>query len=198
MKYKDYILEQKEKIATFTFGRFNPPTIGHLKLAKAVELHSQNKSDMYIFVSNSVDPQKNPLQPNDKIKWMKFIMPKYAANIFVKSDIRNALDASIWLYDRGYNSIRLVVGSDRVKEFKTLLNKYNGVETKNGFYKFQMIEIISAGDRDPDAQDVSGMSASKMRQAVANNDFDKFKSGLPKNFTKAQELFLDVKRGMNL
>ena len=93
----------------------------------------------------------------------------------------------------------MVVGSDRVKEFSSLLKSYNGVEGKrHGFYKFNTIDVVSAGERDPDAEGVSGMSASKMRTAASLGDFESFEKGLPSGFKDGKKLYLDVRKYMGI
>ena len=106
---------------------------------------------------------------------MRKMFPKYARNIIADRNVKTALDIAVKLYDEGFKNLIMVVGSDRVKEFSSLLKSYNGVEGKrHGFYNFDTIEVASVGDRDPDAEGVSGMSASKMRNASINKDFESF------------------------
>ena len=188
------LFEQQTKKVSFTFGRFNPPTTGHEKLIKA--LAAQGGTIM-VFPSQTQDPKKNPLAFPKKVAYMKKMFPRYAKNIIV-SKARQVFEISNILYDQGYTDVTMVVGSDRVKEFETLLNKYNGKKGTHGFYDFNSINVVSAGDRDPDADDVSGMSASKMRAAAGENDFDSFKKGLPSGFKQGEKLFKDVRDGMGL
>ena len=188
------LFEQQTKKVSFTFGRFNPPTTGHEKLIKA--LAAQGGTIM-VFPSQTQDPKKNPLPFPKKVAYMKKMFPRYAKNIIV-SKARQVFEISNILYDQGYTDVTMVVGSDRVKEFETLLNKYNGKKGTHGFYDFNSINVVSAGDRDPDADDVSGMSASKMRAAAGENDFDSFKKGLPSGFKQGEKLFKDVRDGMGL
>jgi hypothetical protein len=102
-------------------------------------------------------------------------------------------------HDEGYEEVKMVVGSDRISDFKKLILQYNGVDGKrHGFYDFKKIDVVSAGDRDPDAEGVEGMSASKMRTAVSANDLESFKKGLPPRFKKGQELFDILKDEMNV
>ena len=188
------LFEQQTKKVSFTFGRFNPPTTGHEKLIKA--LAAQGGTIM-VFPSQTQDPKKNPLPFPKKVAYMKKMFPRYAKNIIV-SKARQVFEISNILHDQGYTDVTMVVGSDRVKEFETLLNKYNGKKGTHGFYDFNSINVVSAGDRDPDADDVSGMSASKMRAAAGENDFDSFKKGLPSGFKQGEKLFKDVRDGMGL
>ena len=158
------------KTAVFTFGRMNPPTVGHEKLVNKVRKVSKIvKGTPYVFLSKTSDKKKNPLLYRDKLKYAK----KSFGNIVQDHKGRNIFDLMKELEKR-FDSVNMVVGSDRVSEFESLLNKYNGKE-----YDFDSITITSAGERDPDEEGVRGMSASKMRKAAADDDFESFKNGLP-------------------
>ena len=187
-------LTENKSHASFTFGRFNPPTTGHEKLIQAL---ARQGGDMFVYPSHSQDPKKNPLQHSRKIAYMKKMFPRYAKNI-IASKSKNVFQIASDLHDKGYENIIMVVGSDRVEEFKTLLKKYNGVKGVHGFYDFKNIDVVSAGERDPDAEGVTGMSASKMRAAAVANDFDSFQMGLPKGFKDGQKLFNDIRKSMNV
>ena len=183
----------------FAFGRMNPMTIGHeivMNKAKAV-----GGKDYRIYVSKSQDRKKNPLDYKQKIKYLKKIFPAHASHI-ADTPARTAIDVAVDAYDDGYTDLIMIAGSDRVGEFQKLLDEYNGVSGKrHGFYKFDSIKVISAGERDPDATGASGMSASKMRGAAADNDFDLFKTGLPSKFADskdAKELFATLKKAMGI
>ena len=154
---------------------------------------------MYVYPSHSQNAKKDPLPHAKKVAYMKKMFPKYKKNIKV-SKSRNVFDIAVELYKKGHKAIVMVVGSDRVEEFANLLDTYNGVDGRHGFYGFDDIKVVSAGERDPDAEGVEGMSASKMRVAVKNqaNDYDQFKLGLPKGFKDGQKLFKDVRTNMNL
>ena len=171
------------KTAVFTFGRFNPPTIGHEVLVNKIEtVAKRNRADAFVFLSSSQDSKKNPLDYKDKIKWMKKMFKPKGQDIFKysKDQPNDVMKAASLLHDEGYEQIIMVVGSDRINEFKKLLAQYNGVEDKpHGFYDFKKIDIESAGERDPDADNASGMSASKLRSLAVDSDFDAFKTGLP-------------------
>ena len=182
---------------TFTFGRFNPPTVGHEKLIEKV--HSLSKGTYRIYASQSHDAKKNPLDYTTKIKFMRKMFPRHARSIIADVKIKTAFDALDSLYAQGYRQVTFVVGSDRVEEFDKTLNKYNGEKRATGFYNFEGgIQVVSAGERDPDAEDVSGMSASKMRAAAGDNNFELFAKGLPSGFKEAQKLFNAVRSGMGL
>ena len=158
--FKD-IVEVKSKTAVFAFGRFNPPTAGHLKLAMKVK-QVAGSNDGFIYTSHSQDPKKNPLDYRTKTKFMKLLF-RPAKVIVSTSNSRTVFDVVVDLYNQGYREIKMVAGSDRIREFESLLAKYNNVKGRHGFYNFTDIQVVSAGERDPDADDISGMSASKMR-----------------------------------
>jgi len=196
-KFSEFVTEAKGDV-TIVFGRFNPPTSGHEKLFDT--LKKVSKGSMYrIYASKSEDPNKNPLPFRDKVKFLRKMFPKHARNIMADTDTRTVIDVARKLYDQGFTKMTMVAGSDRVKEFEILLNKYNGVEARHGFYQFEgKIKVISAGERDPDSDDVSGMSASKLRVAAADNDLELFSKGMPKSYKDSKELFNAVRKGMGL
>jgi len=193
------IAEARGDTAVFTFGRFNPPTIGHEKLVDKVASVAKSNpgAPYYIFASHSENPKKDPLPYVKKVAYMKKMFSKHSRNITTSRD-RTVFELAVTLYNKGHKAIVMVVGSDRVTEFDTLLNKYNGVEGRHGYYGFDNIEVVSAGERDPDAEGVSGMSASKMRAAASADDYDTFKLGLPKNFNNGMSLFKDVRKFMGI
>ena len=199
MKTFKQLIEVKNSSAVFTFGRFNPPTTGHEKLLDALaRQQSKNAgSDMFVYASHSNDPKKNPLPHAKKIAYMRAMFPKYKRNILSDKD-RNVFEIATSLYNKGYRSVVMVVGSDRVNEFTSLLNKYNDVEGRHGYYNFNNIEVVSAGERDPDAEGVEGMSASKMRAAAVEGDYDTFKLGLPGSFKHGLKLFKDIRSNMGV
>ena len=204
---EDYVTEVRSgkltpnrsgKTMAFTFGRFNPPTIGHEKLIKKVA--SQSANDYRIFLSRSQDSKKNPLDPNTKLRFMKDIFKQYSNKIELNST-NMVLDLATMIYKKDYENIIMVVGSDRVNEFSTILKKYNGTKSRHGYYFFGDINVVSAGERDPDAEGAMGMSASKMRKAAAAGDFKLFKKGLPptyRSIPNIERLMKSVRHGMNL
>ena len=196
--FKNYLVEE-DKVAFFTFGRLNPPTVGHEKLMDALAKQS-GKNDYFVFVSQSQDSKKNPLDYNSKVKHIRKMFPRHARRVMINKKVRTVFDAAAFLYERGYKSVTMVVGSDRVTEFQALLEKYNGKKAQHGFYNFQSITIASAGARDPDSEGVEGMSASKMRQFASDNDFTSFAQGLGSKVSNkdAKKLFMDVRVGMGL
>jgi shikimate kinase/phosphopantetheine adenylyltransferase len=190
--------EETSKSVVFTFGRFNPPTVGHEKLLTKVAAIAIG-NDYRVFASQSSDPKKNPLNYKEKVMLMRKIFPKHGRNIVLDKKIKNAIDGMVYLYNAGYTKVTMVVGADRISDFKSLLNKYNGVKARHGFYDFpEGISIVSAGDRDPDADDVSGMSASKMRTAAMEGDFQSFANGLPKSFGDKLAVFNLLRKRMGL
>ena len=190
----DSLKEAKGKSVAFTFGRFNPPTIGHEKLINKVK--SVPANDYKIYLSRSEDPKKNPLSPRTKLDVMRKMFPSHARNIEINTT-NMILDICTKLYNQGYTDVNMVVGSDRVREFETIIKKYNDVKSRHGYYNFDNIKVVSAGERDPDAEGATGMSASKMRAAAAKGDLASFKKGLPRN-ADAEKIFKDVRKGMNL
>ena len=196
--FSQYLVEEEREVY-FTFGRMNPPTIGHGKVMDALAQKS-GKADYKVFVSQSQDAKKNPLSYSDKIKHTRKMFPKHARNIMVDKSVKTAINAMVALYDQGYKSVTMVVGDDRITEFDVLLNKYNGTKARHGFYNFKSIKIVSAGKRDPDSVGVEGMSASKQRENASKNDFVAFSQGVPKSMSNpdTRKLFNDVRKGMGL
>ena len=198
--YQKFISEKKGDTVIFTFGRFNPPTVGHEKLITAVQSVAKSKGgDFFVYPSHSQDPKKNPLSQPQKIKYMKKMFPKYKRNI-IASTGKTALAIASELYSKGYTNLVMVVGSDRVQEFQRILDRYNGEDKAHGFYDYDKIEVVSAGERDPDAEGVEGMSASKMRAAAVAGDFKSFRMGTPKTLSDAdtKKMFNDIRKGMQL
>ena len=193
-----FLSEAKDRPAVFSFGRFNPPTTGHAKLAERLSKVARTAGgDPFIFSSHSNDPKKNPLPHKVKVRYLRKFFGKKIGVPDVNA--RTVFDIAVALYNQGYRDIYMVVGSDRIREFDTLLKKYNSVKGRHGFYKFDTIQIVSAGERDADADDVSGMSASKMRAFADKGDFDSFKQGVPsRNAREAQQLYKDVRKGMGI
>ena len=199
--YEKFIKEVRGTTAVFTFGRFNPPTIGHEKLLNVVgSTATKAKAESFVYTSHSQDAKKNPLSNDQKIVFMKMMFPKHRTS-FMRTEAKTALHALSEIHKTGkFSKVIMVVGSDRVREFKTLLNKYNDIESKHGFYRFEDIDVISAGERDPDAEGTSGMSASKMRAAVKDKNYDIFKMGVPSGVSEkdSQTLYNAVAKGMKV
>ena len=196
--FTQYLIEEDREVY-FTFGRMNPPTIGHGKVMDVLAKKS-GKSDYKVYVSQSQNPKKDPLSYTDKVKHVRKMFPKHARQVMLDKDVKSVFDIAVKLYDQGYTKINMVVGADRIREFDVLLNKYNGTKARHGFYNFKKINIVSAGERDPDATGVEGMSASKQRENAAKNDFVTFAQGVPKGMSDkdTRKLFNDVRKGMGL
>jgi len=187
-------VEKTKGTLTVAFGRFNPPTIGHQQLMDVAAQAAAGDQDgnYMIFPSRSQDKKKNPLDADTKIQYMQRFYPAHAENIVNDPNTKTIFDVLKMAHNDGYTNVRIVGGGDRVKEFEKLSNNYNGQ-----LYQFDNIEVLSAGDRDPDStKGVEGMSASRMRLAAAENDFKTFREGLPPDLkrSEAKELF-DVLRG---
>ena len=183
-QYQLRLKEQKSQTAVFSFGRMNPPTIGHQKLVDKVRDIARSRGGKpMIFLSHTHDSKKNPLQYSDKIK---FARVAFGRDLVRPSSSKTIIDLAKQL-ERDYDNLVMVVGDDRVSEFDSLLNKYNGKE-----YSFETIEIVSAGTRDPDSSDVSGMSASKMRDFVSSDDVDSFRDGLPQRLRSQYKRMFDL------
>jgi hypothetical protein len=190
----------KRKKAVFAFGRMNPPTSGHEKLIKKVFSVAQNKgADPFIFVSNSRDSKKNPLTGPQKVKYLEMGVPGALGHVFSDATIVSPFHAVKYLENKGYTDIILVTGSDRL-DLGDSIRKYVNHPDPTKSFNLNSFDIVSAGDRDPDAEGITGMSASKMREAATNNNFKLFKTGVPSNLSDrfAKQMFDDVKRGMNI
>ncbi len=195
--FGEYVTEATKEI-TFSFGRFNPPTVGHEKLMDAAAKVARGSKYM-VYPSQTKDSKKNPLDHSTKVKYMRKMFPRHARAVQLDKSVKNVFDILVKLYDQGFNRVNMVVGSDRVSEFEALIGKYNAVKGRHGFYNFEGgVNVISAGERDPDSEGVSGMSASKMRAAAQANDFSLFVKGLPKGFKDDKELFNDLRTAMGL
>ena len=183
-----------EGTLTVAFGRFNPPTVGHGKLLSAAKKASQG-GELKIYPSRTQDPKKNPLDPDMKISYMKKMFPDFEENIVNDDEMKSIFNVLTTAGEQGYANVNIIVGSDRQSEFENLATKYNGE-----LYDFENIRVISAGVRDADAEGVEGMSASKMRKAVADDDFESFRKGTPKDLDDGdtRALFDAVRQGMGM
>ena len=179
---------------TIAFGRFNPPTVGHGKLLSAAKKAAVGE-DLKIYPSRSQDAKKNPLDPDMKISFMKKMFPDFSEVIINDDEMRSIFDVLVAADEAGYKNVNIIVGSDRQAEFENLATKYNGE-----LYNFDNIRVISAGVRDADAEGVEGMSASKMRKAVMDDDYDSFRRGTPKELDDGDTtaLFDSVRAGMKV
>ena len=179
---------------TLAFGRFNPPTVGHEKLLQAAKKASAG-GDLKIYPSRTVDDKKNPIDPDMKVSYMRKMFPDYEEQIINDPDMKTIFDVLTTAAEDGYLNVNIIVGADRQAEFENLAQKYNG-----DLYDFDLIRVISAGIRDADAEGVEGMSASKMRKAVADDDYEAFRKGTPSNLDDGDTtaLFNAVRSGMKI
>jgi len=178
------------------FGRFNPPTIGHEKLLnRAAKEAEKNGYDLKIYPSRSQDKKKNPLDAGAKIDYMRQMFPKYADSIVDDANSKTIFNVMIGANEGGYKNMKIMVGADRLGEFQGLSHKYNGE-----LYNYDSLEVVSAGDRDPDAEGAEGMSASKLRLAASDGDFKSFAKGVPNTLTnqKKMELYNTLRKSMGM
>ena len=186
-------LDKTSKLV-FAYGRFNPPTIGHDKLMREVISQARKiGANRIVYASASTDKRKNPLDQKTKIKFMKKMFPQN--KIIGAGGTQRTFMEVLKFYDKMYGEIIMIAGSDRINEFQKLADKYNGKD-----YNYKSVKVVSSGDRDPDAEGVAGMSASKMREMAKQNDFKTFKTGLTRNLSDrdAKQLFDAVKKGMGI
>ena len=199
--FLDLVQEEKssEKHHVMTFGRMNPPTTGHLKLIDKVrELARKHHATHSVVTSHSQDSKKNPLSAEQKIKHLK----RYSPGTHFEASSKEHptfLHHAAKLHKQGVTHLHMVVGSDRVKEMKEKLHKYNGTH-EGALYNFKHITVHSAGHRDPDAEGTTGMSGTKMREHAKNKDIHSFKQGVPSHVPEhqARELMHDTRKGMGL
>ena len=182
--------DEDKGTVTVAFGRFNPPTVGHEKLLNAAKSAAKG-GDYNIYPSRTQDDKKNPLTPDEKISFMRQLYPNHGERIINDGSMKTIFNVLKKANEDGYSSINIMVGADRKSEFEKLADKYNG-----DLYDFEDINVISAGDRDPDAEGVEGMSASKIRKAAADDDFKTFLTGMPSKVDDklAQSIFNALKR----
>ena len=181
---------------TLAFGRFNPPHAGHQQLMDiAAASAEQEESDYIIVPSRSQDPKKNPLDADTKVSIMRQMFPQHSERIVNDGANRTIFDVLKKAHNDGYTNVRIDAGQDRVKEFDKLSQNYNGQ-----LYQFDNMEVVSSGDRDPDAEGMEGLSSSRMRLAAAEGDFKTFRSGLPEGIPRksAMALFDTVRQSMNV
>jgi predicted kinase len=199
MKFRDFLREQKEKHAVLAFGRMNPITNGHEKLVNKVkEIADKVGGSHHIVLSHSQDAKKNPLTADQKVKHAKRAFP--GTNFTAASkDKPTFFDHAEALHKKGVTHLHMVGGSDRTEEYHKLLHKYNGTH-EGARFNFKEIKVHSAGERDPDAEGVTGISASKMREHAKSGDLDSFKKGAPSSMSHAhvKQMFNDVRKGMRL
>jgi len=197
LNFKEYITEETgAKHQVISFIRANPITTGHEKVFdKVKEVAAKNNADHSVILSKTQDKKKNPLSPEQKLKHARRVSPgtKFETSSEEKPTLLHHL---AHLHSKGVTHAHIVVGSDRVKEMRTLANNYNGKKGKHGSYNFKKITVHSAGHRDPDAEGSTGISGTKMREHAKNNDYKSFKSGTSLQDKHAKEMFNDVQHGM--
>ena len=183
--------ESKDNTLTIVFGRFNPPTAGHEKLLSVAEKIAVG-GELKIYPSRTQDDKKNPLDPDMKVSYMRKMFPKFKEQI-INDDEMNTIFDVLTAADQNYANVNIVVGADRQGEFENLSQKYN-----KDLYDFDLIRVVSAGPRDADAEGIEGVSSSKQRKAVMDDDFESFKKGTPKGLSDgdSQALFDAVRNGM--
>ena len=199
MKFREFILEQKEKHAVLAFGRMNPPTTGHAKLVdKVKEVAKSVGGSHHVVLSHSQDPKKNPLSAKDKLKHAKRFFPDTNLSTSNKEH-PTFLDQAAKLHKSGVTHLHMVAGSDRTEEYKKKLAQYNGTH-EGALFNYKKITVHSSGERDPDAEGTEGMSASKMRSHASTGNFKEFKKGVPGHVPEhhAKELFHDVRKHMGV
>ena len=188
-------MEENEKHIVFSFGRMNPPTAGHSKVVDKVKSHADKiGANHAVIVSHSQKPKTDPLHHEHKKEYLRHIHPD--VNFEHSTKEHPHFLAQLKKFNQeGHSHATMVVGSDRVKDFKSLAHKYNGKE-----YNYKKINILSAGHRDPDAEGVAGISGTKMRNHASGNDYKSFKAGLHANHSDehARKLFKATRQGMNL
>ena len=187
------LFEAPTKKAVLAFGRLNPPTIGHAKLVAAIEAQS---GDHYLFLSQTQKPKTDPLDFATKMQFVKQSFP--GINIG-HSKVKTPVQALQMLQSLGYTDVTFIAGSDRVDSFQKMFDTYNGKADKSGNipFEFNTLNVVSAGERDPDADGAEGMSASKMRAAASQGDENAFAQGVP-NSKLAKSMYDAVRKGMGV
>lgn len=193
--------EIRKKTAVLTFGRMNPPTVGHEKLInKVLSVAKSYSATPFIFLSHTQDAKKNPLSSSQKLKYIELGIPAAAGHVVADVNIRTVFDALGKLKDSGYTDVILVVGSDRVSEFEKTVRPYIKHPDPKKSLDLDSFSVVSAGDRDPDDAGVAGMSASKMREFAIKNDFSSFFKGVPSHLSErfAKEMFDLIRKSLKI
>ena len=184
----------------FTFGRIQPPHIGHLRVFRKVLLLAQSgKGDAKIFTSRSHDNQDNPLPTDEKIRFIKKIFPGFSRYIVNNRELMSIFDVLHFLEDEGYTEAVLVVGADRVKQFQDMVKPYVNTDSPDAL-KFDSFKVVSAGARDPDSGGVEGVSATELRQAAKDNDFKAFQESYPPSVSRAvlKNMFHMIQKNLSI
>lgn len=199
MHLKDFLAEEKDKTAVFTYGRNNPPTIGHEKLFdKTVEVAKKHGTAAHIYTSHSQDNKKNPLSAEHKVELIKHAYPDAHVGSSSK-EMPSMLHIAKHLHEQGHKHLVMVAGSDRVDEYKKKLEQYNGTH-EGALYHFKSIKVVSAGHRDPDAEGAAGMSGTKLRAHATAGNKEQFKSGLLSKLSDEhkEKVYKSVRQSMGL
>lgn len=196
--FRNFLVEE-EKTLYVVWGRMNPPTAGHEKLLDFLKAKAGN-NPFRIYLTQSEDNKKNPIPFTQKVKFARKGFPQYARQIMMNKKLKTIFDAMTSFYDEGFKRIVIVAGSDRIREYDITLNKYNGKKGKHGFFNFEKISVLNAGDRDPDSQGVDGVSGTKLRGYVSSGDFTKFAQNMPKKLSNvdAKAVYNSVRKGLGL
>ena len=196
--FKSYLVEE-EKTLYFVWGRMNPPTAGHEKLLDFLK-DKAGTNPFRIYLTQSEDDKKNPIPFVKKVKFARKGFPQYARQIMLNKKLKTIFDAMTSFYDEGFKRVVVVAGGDRIREYDVTLNKYNGKKGRHGFYNFERITVLNAGDRDPESKGIDGVSGTKLRGFATSNDFTKFAQYMPKRLSNAdaKSVFNAVRSGMGL
>ena len=192
-------LVEEEKTLYFVWGRMNPPTAGHEKLLDFLKSKA-GRNPFRIYLTQSEDKNKNPISFVQKVKFARKGFPQYARQIMLNKKLKTIFDAMTSFYDEGFRRVVIVAGSDRVNEYDITLNKYNGVRGRHGFYNFEKITVMNAGNRDPESKGVEGVSGTKLRGYAKSGDFTKFVQYMPKKLSNSdvKKVFNAVRKGLGL
>ena len=190
----EVLKDKPRKPVAFCYGRVNPPTIGHARLFNTTARAGMG-GDYWIFLTHTQDPEKNPLDYNTKVDFVKAMFPQHADHVST-GGLRTIMQVLEFLYHNNYTDVTYVCGNDRLPTFTKLLNDYNGLEGKPTYFKFNTINVVSSGPRDPDDDGVAGASASAAREAAEEEDFEKFKK-ITGAGRYAKQLYRAVRKGMN-
>ena len=198
MLLKELFLNEDEgNIAVFAFGRFNPPTVAHQKLIKQVQdLATKLNGRPFIFLSHTQNNATDPLSFQEKLDYIEGVYGKDKV-VFGDAGVKTIVQVLQKLQDEGRTKVVMVAGSDRVQNFTKLLDQYNNKPDKSGniLYNFDSISVVSAGQRDPDAEGMSGVSASKAREYAQADDFENF-SKIVMGGKVSAKLFMKIKSKM--
>ena len=198
MLLNELLEAQPKKTAVVAWGRMNPPTIGHQKVIDVVNQHAQKfMGDPILFLTKTQKPKTDPLSFAEKLH---FAQEMFNVPVDKNTSVKTIIQMFQHLQGKGYDNVILVAGSDRVQQYQDLIDKYNNKPDTKGEvpFTFANAKVVSSGERDPDAEGVQGMSASKLRQFAADDDFTSFAQSVSGNETLAKQMFARVRNGMGL